>query len=198
MLFLDPRFRIRRFTPAVRDLLDLIPSDVGRPFIDLRRKFNDPDLLEADAQAVLDRFDPGRTPEIESESGRSYQRRALPYRTQDNRIDGVVVAFVDVSERKRSERAAAGAREYAEKIVETLHEPLLVLNPDLTVRGVNPAFYDHFRVDAGGTIGRKIYDLGNGSGTSRPCGPCWRTCCPTATCSTTTRWPTTSRPWGGG
>ena len=101
VLFLDPRFRIRRFTPAVKDLLDLIPSDVGRPLSDLRRKFADPDLL-ADAQAVLDKLVPAER-EVRSESGREYLRRVLPYRTTDNRIDGVVVTFVDITERKRAE-----------------------------------------------------------------------------------------------
>jgi two-component system CheB/CheR fusion protein len=103
VLFLDPRFRIRRFTPATRDLLDLIPSDVGRPLADLRRKFADPDLL-GDAQRVLDRLAPVER-EVQSESGRAYLRRVLPYRTADNRIDGVVVAFVDITERKRAEAA---------------------------------------------------------------------------------------------
>jgi len=103
VLFLDLRFRIRRFTPATRDLIDLIPSDVGRPFVDLRRKFVDPDLL-MDAQVVLDRLAPIER-SVESESGRSYLRRMLPYRTQDNRIDGVVIAFVDVTERKKAETA---------------------------------------------------------------------------------------------
>lgn len=109
VLILDNRLRIRRFTPAVKDLLDLIPSDIGRPFIDLRLKFADPQLL-ADARVVLDRLIPvERT--IESESGRAYLRRILPYRTQDDRIDGVVVAFVDVSERRRTDAALVASEE---------------------------------------------------------------------------------------
>ena len=103
VLFLDPKFRIRRFTPAVRDLLELIPSDVGRPFVDLRLKFDDPELL-ADARRVLDRLVPVERA-VASESGRHYLRRILPYRTQDDRIDGVVVAFVDVTERRKADDA---------------------------------------------------------------------------------------------
>lgn len=94
-------FRIRRYTPAVKDLLDRIPSDVGRPLGALRQKFADPDLL-ADAQAVLDKLVPAER-EVASESGREYLRRVLPYRTTDHRIDGVVVTSVDISERKRAE-----------------------------------------------------------------------------------------------
>ncbi|HYH63885.1 MAG TPA: chemotaxis protein CheB [Urbifossiella sp.] len=101
VLFLDPRFRIRRYTPATRDLFELIPGDIGRPLTDLRRKFADPELV-ADAQTVLDRLVPIER-EVTSESGRSYLRRVLPYRTQDNRIEGVVIAFVDVSAVRASE-----------------------------------------------------------------------------------------------
>ena len=160
VLFLDTAFRIRRYTPATRELMDLIVSDVGRPLADLHRKFDDPDL-DADVRAVLERLVPAER-EVAAENGRTYARRALPYRTADNRIDGVVVTFVDVSDRKRAEDEVAAAREYAESIVQTLHEPLLVLNPDLTVRGANAAFYRDFKAGPAETIGRKVYRLGNG------------------------------------
>jgi signal transduction histidine kinase len=54
----------------------------------------------------------------------------------------------------------AGA--YAESIIKTIHEPLLTLTPDLTVKSVNPAFYSYFKADPAGTLGHRIYDLGNG------------------------------------
>ena len=165
VIFLDPRLRIRRFTPAVRDLLGLISSDVGRPLSDLHRKFEDPKLLD-DARAVLERLVPleaeVRAPASARVPERWYQRRVTPYRTSDDRIDGIVITFVDVTDRKRVELELAEAREYAESIVQTLHEPLLVLNSDLTVRSANPAFFRDFRVMPASTIGRKIYDLGNG------------------------------------
>ncbi|HEY4299934.1 MAG TPA: chemotaxis protein CheB [Candidatus Didemnitutus sp.] len=101
VVFLDTRFRIRRYTPAVKDLLELIPSDVGRPLVDLARKFDDPDLM-ADAAAVLEKLIPLEK-ESASESGRVYLRRILPYRTTDNHIDGVVITWVDITRRKRAE-----------------------------------------------------------------------------------------------
>lgn len=145
VLFLDPRFRIRRFTPAVKDLLDLIPSDVGRPFIDLRRKFVDPELL-SDAQVVLDRLIPVERA-VESESGRAYLRRVLPYRTQDNRIDGVVVAFVDVTERKRAEAALAvvAARDaFRVKLADVLR-PLA--DPDAVQAAAARVLGEHLKVN---------------------------------------------------
>ena len=159
VLFLDPNLRIRRWTVALLELMDLIPTDAGRPLADLRRKFDDPQL-EADVRRVLDKLIPLER-EVTAESGRTYQRRVLPYRTSDNRIDGAVVTFVDMTERKRAQNDLDDARVYAQSIVETLHEPLLVLGPDLAVRSANSAFFAHFRVDHRETLGRKIYDLGN-------------------------------------
>ncbi len=95
VIFLDNHFRIRRFTPAVKDLLELIPSDVGRPLANLARKFDDPELL-VNAQTVLDKL-VSIEKEMRSDSGHWYVRRVLPHRTADNRIGGVVMTFVDIT-----------------------------------------------------------------------------------------------------
>ncbi len=101
VVFLDAKFRVRRFTPAVTDLLELIDTDVGRPVTDLAQKFNDDKLL-SDARTVLQHLVPIER-EVESHSGRWYLRRTLPYRTSEDRIEGVVITFVDIDGRKRSE-----------------------------------------------------------------------------------------------
>ncbi|WP_422932093.1 chemotaxis protein CheB [Singulisphaera sp. PoT] len=103
VLFLDTGSRIRRFTPAVRDLMDVIASDVGRPLTDLARRFDDPHL-DDDALAVLDRLSPAER-EVAGSNGRHYLRRITPYRTTDNRIDGVVITFVDITARRLAEAA---------------------------------------------------------------------------------------------
>lgn len=105
VLFLDTSFRIRRFTPAARDLIDLISGDVGRPLTALARKFDDPHL-DADCRAVLERLVSAER-EVAGTGGRHYLRRVLPYRTTDNRIDGVVVTFVDITARKQAEQSLA-------------------------------------------------------------------------------------------
>lgn len=105
VIFLDSQFRIRRYTPAARKLLELIGSDIGRPLNDLAKKFVDPDLLE-DAQTVLDQLVPAER-EVRSNDGRWYARRVLPYRTAEDRIEGVVLTFVDISDRKRAHDVAA-------------------------------------------------------------------------------------------
>ncbi|MCA9227162.1 MAG: PAS domain-containing protein, partial [Planctomycetales bacterium] len=159
-LFLDRELRIVRFTPQTEKLFNIRHTDRGRPLTDLTHHLEYPDI-QADARRVLDRLERVEQ-EMPGSDGRWYLTRLVPYRTGDDRIDGVVVTFIDITERKRAEEESDKAKEYAESIVETLHEPLLVLHPDLTIKSVNAAFYDHFDVERDHTIGRKIYDLGNG------------------------------------
>jgi two-component system CheB/CheR fusion protein len=101
-LFLDTGLRINRFTPSLADLFSVTPSDEGRPITDFthRLKYTS---LEADARAVLKDLAPIER-EVESEPGRWFLMRLRPYRTLDDRIDGVVATFVDVTERKLSEQ----------------------------------------------------------------------------------------------
>jgi len=94
MLFLDRELRVRRFTPDVTDLLRLIRSDIGRPITDIAPKFTDDNLFE-DARAVLDNLIPVEC-EVTSHTGRHYLRRVHPYRTINDRIDGVVITFINV------------------------------------------------------------------------------------------------------
>lgn len=155
VLFLDPAFRVRRFTPAVRDLLDLIPSDVGRPLADLRRKFNDPDML-SDAQDVLDRQIPVER-EVASESGRTYLRRVLTYRTQDDRIDGVVVAFVDVTDRRRAEAAVRASEEHRRLILASAVDfAILTIADDRTITSWSPGAVVMFGYAEAEILGRPI------------------------------------------
>jgi PAS domain S-box-containing protein len=96
------------------------------------------------------------------DDNRTYIRRILPYRTSDDRIDGVVVTFTDITERKLGEQEIQRAREFAESIVETVREPLLVLTPDLKVRAANDSFYRDFHVDREETENQPLYELGDG------------------------------------
>ena len=100
-ILLDRELRIKRYTTATTRLFNLIAADVGRPLGDISREFEDDDLLK-DVGAVLDRPTPIEKEVRSRENDQWYIRRILPFRTQDNRIDGVVVTFVDVTARKRA------------------------------------------------------------------------------------------------
>ena len=111
-LFLDEKLRIRFFTPAAKPLFSVIATDIGRPLADLSRHFTDAHLL-ADAKIVLANLVP-LTREIEAENGGWYTCRVLPYRTKENRIEGVVITFNDVTARKKAEDDLNAARLQAE------------------------------------------------------------------------------------
>ncbi len=111
-LFLDEKLHIRFFTPAATSLFSIIASDIGRPLADLAHHFADGHILD-DAQTVLDKLIT-RTCEIEAANGATYTCRILPYRTKDNRIEGVVITFTDVTIRKRAEDAMTAAKLAAE------------------------------------------------------------------------------------
>jgi two-component system CheB/CheR fusion protein len=108
-LFLDQDCRIRRFTPEATRLFALIPGDVGRPVTDVTRRFEDPALVD-DVGRVLSTLVPAEA-QVRAEDGSHLLRRALPYRTDHNRIDGVVITFSDITATVRgSEAAPARAR----------------------------------------------------------------------------------------
>lgn len=159
-LFLDDKFRIKWFAPATKELFDLVSSDIGRPISHFARKFSDKNLL-SDAETVLKKLVTLEA-EAPSDAGRWYLRRMLPYRTQDNHIAGIVATFSDITDRKHAADAANEARIYAQGIVETTRQPLLVLDRDLRVQSANAAFYRQFHVGKHETAGLLIYDLGNG------------------------------------
>ena len=97
-LFLDTELNIRFFTPATRSLFNLITGDIGRPLADLQSLAGDHDLT-ADANKVL-HGEPATEREIEAPGDQWFVRRILPYRVQDDGVEGVVITFTDITERK--------------------------------------------------------------------------------------------------
>ena len=100
-LFLDRQLRIVRFTPPVTAFFNIAASDRGRPLTDFTHRLRH-DGLSDDAQRVLDRLIPIEH-EIQTTDGRWLLTRLLPYRTADDRIDGVVITFVDITRRFEAE-----------------------------------------------------------------------------------------------
>ena len=98
-LFLDAKFNIRFFTPATKLLFSVIPSDIGRPLGDLSSLTVDHDLLK-DAKTVLTTLLPIES-DIEARTGEWYRRRILPYRTDSQKVEGVVITFNDITERRK-------------------------------------------------------------------------------------------------
>ena len=154
-IFLDEMLNVKRFTEDARALFRFVPTDIGRPLSDLASNLRYESLMQ-DCRDVLKTL-ARKEREVAALDGRRYLMRVLPYRTAENVISGVVITFVDIE----SLRSAEASRDFFESIVQTLREPLVVLDGELTVFSANRTFYETFRTEPGHTLGRVIYDLGN-------------------------------------
>jgi two-component system, chemotaxis family, CheB/CheR fusion protein len=113
-LFLDRDLNIRFFTPTTQALFNIIPGDIGRPLSDLHSwAITDGDLPN-EARTVLRTLQP-IDHEIETENGGYYLRRVMPYRTQSNDIEGVVITFSDMTDRRRVAVELGVAKRHAEQ-----------------------------------------------------------------------------------
>jgi two-component system CheB/CheR fusion protein len=157
VLVLDAELRVRRFTPVAGTLLNLIPGDVGRPFSNIASNLDVADWKELFSEVT------GRGRSIEREmsdrKGHRYSLRARPYKTGDNRIDGVLVVMLDTD---LIYRARDKASEYAQAIVETIHEALVAVDAEFTVLTVNRSYCDLFRVSPQDIEGQPFFGSGPG------------------------------------
>ena len=143
---------IRRISPSAEKLLNIQPSDIGRPMSDFRTLAAlEPDTL---LSGVLRAAGPQER-ELQCADGRWYSLSVHPYLTLDNRIDGAVLSLVDIDAVRRS-------REFAENIVATVREPLLVLDSELRVLMTSEAFYKQFGGSPSHIEGRAFFSLSNG------------------------------------
>ncbi|MBP1749354.1 MAG: putative sensor protein [Deltaproteobacteria bacterium] len=154
-VFLDRDFHVKRFNASATRVVSLIPSDVGRPIDDVTLKIDYPPLSEH-ARDVMDRLSHFET-EVKTKEDAWFSMRIVPYQSLENVIDGVVMTFVDITD---SKRAAAEREVFFENIVQTVRNPLLVLDEDLKIVMANKAFLELFRVRREETQGHMIRNLG--------------------------------------
>lgn len=155
-LFLDKDLKVRFFTPTAAPLFNLISRDIGRPLADLRSRFANLDLL-ADARAVLASSTPIKR-EATCEVGTWYICAIWPYRAQTNRVEGVIINFADVSNLKASEENLRVAHDYVQSIINTINDPLVVLDKGLRVVSASQSFYRFFGAKPEDTLGRLLAD----------------------------------------
>ena len=168
-LFVDQKLRIQRFTPAVTEIMNLIPTDIGRPLGDIAQRLTgDTDAVSA-ATMVLDTLNTIET-HVRTLDERVYVMRAQPYRTLDNVIEGAVLTFVEVTEQQRLQaaldetaRAVAEAGAFAQNVLDTVREPELVLDGELTVVTANKAFLATFQQVRDEIIGHPLSEVYDGA-----------------------------------
>jgi len=149
--------RIRRFSPPAQKVLNLLPSDVGRRLGQIRPNLDLQDM-EPMVRRVIDLTTPQER-EVCTKEGVWHMLHVRPYETWDHKIEGAVISLQNIDALKRS---LEQTREYADTIVESAREPILVLDARLQVTAANPAFYRTFEVTPQETEARLIYELGNG------------------------------------
>ncbi|HET8645515.1 MAG TPA: ATP-binding protein, partial [Vicinamibacteria bacterium] len=133
---------------------------LGRPLTDFEPDLEIPDLTQQIREVIQTSKVADR--EIKDRQGRAYKLRISPYKTQQDRVEGAVLALVDVDALKRSAERVQRALEYASAIVETVVEPLVVLDSELRIEKANRAFYDEFHVSPEETEGRLLFEMDDG------------------------------------
>lgn len=130
-LFLDSGLRIKRFTDRVTELFSITTTDEARPITDFAHQLEYQDLVK-DVRGVLSSLSPVRR-EVRSRSGRWYDMRVRPYRTVDDKIDGVVITFVDTTERRQVDEALRISEENLrqdQRLVELSRDPIFIWDFD--------------------------------------------------------------------
>ena len=163
-IFLDNNLLIKRFTYHATKVINLIPSDIGRPINHIATNLKYEKFFE-DAKEVL-RTLVYKEIEVQTNDGTWYQMRILPYRTISNVIDGVVITFTDIDKLKiasgeilKLNQEVQLAREYSDNIVDTVRDSLLILDKDLKVLSANRSFYKIFNTTSEKTVGKFVYEL---------------------------------------
>lgn len=157
-LFLDKDLNIRRYTNQATKIFKLIKSDIGRPLTDQASKLDYPDLPK-DAREVM------RTlifieKQIPTKDGRWFSTRVMPYRTYDDRIDGLVITFIDISEMKLVEEKLLKINQENRLLIDSSYKVILKISADWKIVEFNSAaetFFDKKREDVSGQDFMKLF-----------------------------------------
>lgn len=144
---------IRRFSAMAETLINLTPADIGRSIKDLKPKINVPDLVEIVSHVIEEVSE--HSQEIQDEHGKWFSLRIRPYQSVDKKIEGAIIALIDIGTLKNM-------RDYAESIVRTMRESLIVLDSQLRVKSANPYFYKTFSSTPEQIEKKFIYELNGG------------------------------------
>ncbi len=157
LLMLTSDLKIRQFTPPMQRLMNIRPSDIGRSVSEIRLQLSvediQPLLLE-----VLETLN-AQEIEVMDREGRWHLLRIRPYRTAENRIEGLVVVLVDIHQLRSSQQELRDARDFVSTVFESVPISVVVLNRDCTIRTVNTAFRELTRLPTRELTGRSLPDL---------------------------------------
>jgi len=151
-LFLDTNLKIKLFTPKVAELFNVVASDIGRPITDFTHHLEYDDLVK-DMQKVLKDLIPVEQ-EVRADA-RRFLMRIRPYRTSDNRIEGVVITFVDVTKDREAQREVR--RQAA--LIDLSPDAIIVCSFDGTIQFWSRGAQSLYGYSQSEAKGKMIYDL---------------------------------------
>jgi len=155
VLFVDRSLRLLRFTPPARRIFNVIDPDLGRPLMDITHRLHYPEL-ESDLTGVLDTLRVAER-EVRSQSDAHYLVRMLPYRTTEDRIEGVVITMIDISSRREAEERARRGEEWMRFVVDSVRDyAILTLDPEGRINSWNTGAARMFGYDEDEIVGRPI------------------------------------------
>lgn len=157
ILLLGRDLKIRRFSAQAESLFHLRPSDLGRSITRIRHNLPVPDL-KALVLRVMTR---GRecVREVQDKAGHWYSLRVRPYLTADHKVEGAVFLLMDIDASKQAGQDIIRSRDFAEAVIGTVRDPLLILDDELRVRKVNEAFLTTFKMAATEVLGHRLFEL---------------------------------------
>jgi two-component system CheB/CheR fusion protein len=162
IIILGQDLRIRRFTPMAEKVLNVIPTDIGRPLSDLNTNLDLPDLEQLINEVVESLT--VKEIEVRDNRGRWYSIRLRPYKTSENKIEGVVITLIDIDPMKQTIAELEEVRDFAQAVIESTHEPMLVLNTDLRIKNANDAFHRLFGTTRDRALGQPLFEAINNVG----------------------------------
>lgn len=157
LLMLTEELKIRQFTPPMEKLLSIRAADIGRSISEIRLQLSvediEPILIE-----VLDTLGT-REIEVQDREEKWHLLRVRPYRTADNKIEGLVVLLVDIDQLRSSQQELRYARDFASTVVQSVPVPVVVLERNGSIKTVNKAFRDLIQMKENELEGRSFSDL---------------------------------------
>lgn len=146
IVMVDVEGCVRRFTPKAGKMLNLIPSDLGRPISDINPNFDKLDLGSLVSEVI--ETIAIKEMNIQDREGSWFRLQIRPYKTAENKIEGAVIALVDINLLKQNLIKREASLDYVTSVANTVHFPLVVLDRQLRLKSANHAFYEKFKVTA--------------------------------------------------
>ncbi|HUQ65533.1 MAG TPA: CheR family methyltransferase [Flavitalea sp.] len=157
-IFLDRSMRVNLFAPAVRKIYNLISNDIGRPLSDISNHLLDTDIL-SDAEKVIERLQSIER-EVRSTDHRVYMMRIFPYRTADDRINGVVLTFIDITQRKKAELELLQSESNLRMVMDSVFDyAIITFTTEMVINGWNTGAQNVFGYTSQEIIGKSMHTL---------------------------------------